>query len=240
MAVSEQDRVLVVEVRDTTTKQVSFSAIDLRTHEFIWQDATFDEPWWMDLSGVSSGIVLFTVYLDTTNPDRKAIFAHRLADKSLVWWNNDFSMRRIASHSIEGFSTTYGLHPLTLSLQTGEVIDSEEHPSLVEQQTVKPQQYLAGQANFELVKTFLLDALNLSVVTALEYLEVDGLIFVSCYVQENGLTNYLIILEENGTVLRQEKIGEQLKGIGLDTFFILAGSVFFVKNKTALVRLTIV
>jgi len=36
-------------------------------------------------------------------------------------------------------------------------------------------------------------------------------------------------------LLLKEKLDEHLKGIGLDTFFVLSGYVFFVKNKVELV-----
>jgi hypothetical protein len=54
--------------------------------------------------------------------------------------------------------------------------------------------------------------------------------------QEVGLANYLIVLTADGDVVMNEKAGENLKGIGIDTFFLLEGSLFFVKNKCELVR----
>jgi hypothetical protein len=75
---------------------------------------------------------------------------------------------------------------------------------------------------------------------ALEYLEHDSIIFISFYVQENELANYLFMLSADGNLLVKEKLDEQLKGIGLGTFFILSGCVFFVKNKAELVSYKIV
>jgi hypothetical protein len=50
------------------------------------------------------------------------------------------------------------------------------------------------------------------------------------------LANYLIVLTSEGDVLLHEKAAENLKGIGIDTFFLLEGSLFFVKNKCELIR----
>jgi hypothetical protein len=85
------------------------------------------------------------------------------------------------------------------------------------------------------VKTFLEQKLNLSPVGAFEYLEFDSRIFVSYYVMETGLANYLLIMDNDGEVLLHEKLAEQLKGIGMETFFVLSGCVFFVKNREDLV-----
>ena len=109
--------------------------------------------------------------------------------------------------------------------------DSDETPDGV----VRPQQYLADNEYFATVKRFLERKFNLLPVTALEYLEHDSIIFVSFYIQEDELANYLLIMSSDGQVLLQEKLDEHLKGIGLDTFFVFSGCVFFVKNKAELV-----
>ncbi len=58
---------------------------------------------------------------------------------------------------------------------------------------------------------------------------------MSYYVTESGLSNYLVVMDGEGEVLLHEKLAEQLKGIGMETFFVLAGCVFFVKNREDLV-----
>ena len=90
------------------------------------------------------------------------------------------------------------------------------------------------------MKTFLGQKLNLTPVVALEYLELDTFIFVSYYVAEGDLVNYLLVLSADGKVLLHEKLDEHLKGIGLDTFFILSGCVIFVRNKRELVSYSLI
>jgi peptidoglycan/LPS O-acetylase OafA/YrhL len=41
----------------------------------------------------------------------------------------------------------------------------------------------------------------------------------------------LLVVDESGNMLLQEKLDEQLKGLGVDTFFVLSGCLFFVRNK---------
>jgi limonene-1,2-epoxide hydrolase len=77
-------------------------------------------------------------------------------------------------------------------------------------------------------------------VIALEYLEHDSTIFVSFYIQDGELANYLILISADGKLLLNEKLDEHLKGIGMGTFFVLSGCVFFVKNKVELVSYRIV
>ena len=105
----------------------------------------------------------------------------------------------------------------------------------IQERSLRPNQFFEGHSYFETVKTFFGQKFNLLPITALEYLEYDSLIFVSCYLQENDLTNYLFIISTDGNLLLKEKLDEHLKGIGLDTFFVISGYVFFVKNKVELV-----
>src|ERR1700750_3251602 len=83
---------LYLEVRDPEARQVSFSAIDVKTGTWIWRALTFDEKWWISLSAATPDVVLFTVYTDVQNPDKKAVIAADAGTGNMIWWRNDFSV----------------------------------------------------------------------------------------------------------------------------------------------------
>jgi hypothetical protein len=237
---SPGSEVLLLEVRDSERKQVTFSALECQTGKFIWRDKSFDEPWWISLGAVSDDVVLFTVYLETNNPDKKGVFAYHIRDDRMLWWHNDFSLVSVSNTIVEGVSSKYGFKKVTL-----DIVNGQETTLAGEQQTInvgliRPHQYLPDHSYFDTVKTFLEQNFNLSPVMALEYLEHDSIVFISFYVQENELANYLFMISAEGDLLMKEKLDEQLKGIGLGTFFILSGCVFLVKNKGELVSYKIV
>lgn len=238
--VAPEKGILVLEVRNSEKKQVTFSALESRTGKFHWRDILFDEPWWISLGATAGDVVVFTLYLEKNNPDKKAVFAYHLLDRKILWWNNDYSLVSVSNHQVRGISSRYGSRSVTLDLLTGnevsEVADLYETPDRV----VRPHQYLADNEYFATVKTFLERKFNLVPVTALEYLEYDSIIFVSFYVQEVVLTNFLLVVTSEGEQLLLEKLDDQLKGIGLDTFFVFSGCVFFAKNKSELVSYRIV
>jgi hypothetical protein len=124
---------------------------------------------------------------------------------------------------------------LVLDARTGGLFESSLFDVRKDEKVVRPHHYPDGHPYFETVKTFLNQKFNLSPTSALEYLEHDSLIFISCYLHERELTNYLFVCSSDGTLLLKEKLGEHLKGIGLDTFFILSGCLIFVRNKGELV-----
>lgn len=233
--------VLVMEVRDATKKQTRFSALDFQNNEFLWKDLILDEPWWINLSAVSKDVLLYTVYLETNNPDKKAVMAYDVQRHELLWWNNDFSLIAIEGTTVIGFSLKLSRQML-LNLHTGaeEPKNTTEVGSKALSDLIRPTRYTDDSAHFETVKKFLDQQLNLMPVVSLEYAEFESLIFISYNIMETGLVNYLLVLSATGSVLLHEKLDEPQKGIGLDTFFILKGSLFFVKNRRELVSYSIV
>jgi hypothetical protein len=233
------ENVLLLEVRDHARKQVTFSALHYDDDRFLWHSKVLEEPWWVALADASGGIVLITLYIDTNNPDRKGMLAYTLADLQLLWWHNDFTLARRQGDCLYGFSSGVGSKPLVLALHSGKEIPAPTTlgplAAAPEEKVLRPQQYGDGTEYFRTVAKFLREKLNLSVVLSLEYVEYSGKIFIAYYAQEQSLVSHLTVWTDTGELLLQEKTGEHLKGIGQDTFFILSGCLFFVKNKHELI-----
>jgi hypothetical protein len=233
---SPDGKFLLVEVRNADRKEVSFSVLRLSDNTFLWRDRKLEEPWWINATAICSGFLLFTIYLDTNNPDKKGVLLYRLDDLSLVWWNNDFSVSEVGASFVSGFSSKTGIKPLTLDISSGKEIPPMPKYDEPDHHITRPVQYVDGMDYFATVKKYLADRLNLFCVSALEYLQASDKIVMSYYVEEQGgLANYLLVLDSAGDVLMKTKMDERLKGIGLDTFFILDGLLIFVKNKVELV-----
>lgn len=235
-----QSGVLIVEVRNTENKQVSFSALKVTEGTLLWKNKVFDEGWWITLNAVVGEVALFTVYLETDNPDKKGIFGYHVRDEKMLWWNNDFSLVTLGEHHIKGVAMKYGFRNVTLSVGTGVEVPGSEFTETSAGTVLRPQQFSDDHPYFGTVKSFLQSTFNLSPVIALEYVEYEDVIIISLYIQQPELTNYLLILSNEGELLMKEKLDEHLKGIGLDTFFIFEGCVLFAKNKRELFSYKIV
>lgn len=231
------EQILLIEVRDPGLKQVKFSAYHLSDERFLWKDRMLEEQWWITASALAGDTAIFTVYMDTNNPDKKGIVVYSTQDLALLWWNNDFSLSGTGADHVQGFTSKLGLKEVALDRRTGQVRDvSSLEESSDRKFLEKPVQYTAGSAHFETVRSFLADRLNFQAVSALEYLESGDRILISCYTQEeDGLANYLFVLSAEGNVLLKEKLDAGIKGIGMDTFFILNGCVIFVRKRVELV-----
>lgn len=230
--------IIVIEVRDKVLKQVSFSAWNYETKTFLWTDRRLEETWWVNVAGVHKDVILFTLYLDTNNPEKKAVVAYSLRDFTLMWWNNDFSIGSIGD-VVVGFTSKLGLKEQCLDLRTGNISEREESGP-ISHSILKPVQYNEGTEYFETIQKFLADRLNFLAVGSFEYLEIQSYILISCYERQNELANFLFVLSLDGEVLLKEILDSPVQGIGLDTFFVIERSLFFVKNKAELVSYTLI
>lgn len=237
MLESSENKTLLLEVRRPADKTVSFAAYDYGENRFLWRDITFEEPWWINLSGVVGEMVLFTVYTETNNPDQKSLVAYRLREHSIAWWRNDFSLTAVLGKTVTGFSYKMGMKELALDGDTGAVVEMKKPAEASQNLMVsRPFQYRAGEPGFETIKAYMAGRFPGEPVLAMDYLEYGGFIVISYYVQEPDLANELMVLDMDGNEVMREKAGQNLSGIGVDTFFVLEGSLFFVKNKSEFLR----
>ena len=196
----------------------------------------FDEPWWISLAAAAGDILLLTVYTDTDNPDKQSLIAYDVNAQQLIWWYNGFTLKSVSAAHVMGVDHKFPGVETLLDLFTGKPVrnvdfhlgDSQNFP------VIRPFQYEEGTAHFETVRQFLLTRTARIPAARVEYLEWEGLIFLSVFVNDNGLANYLYAFDSSGNTLLEETLGVNLKGVGLDTFFIYSGHLIFVKNKNEL------
>ena len=229
-------------MRDVAEKQVSFSALNLRNNEWFWKEETLEESWWVSLAAIAGETLLFTVYTDTNNPDKKSLLAYSILTKQLIWWYNGFSLSMANRQYVRGVDSRFPGREITLDTMEGKPLPEGELDLEVLQNfpLLRPFQYEEGSAYFQTVRHFLETRLGIQPVATIEYLESGPLIVTSFFVREPELANYLYVFSTDGEIVLKEKLGEELKGVGLDTFFIFSDDLIFVKNKHELIVYKIV
>ncbi len=236
------DNILILEIRNENRREVRFSAFDYSNNKFLWRDIIFEEAWWIGLTAATSEVVLLHHYHSTSNPDDKGLIAWHIYQRRIVWKLDHFSFHYLENGRVFGqFIKEDGILG-SVEVLTGEILKNV-NPVISSSENIilrKPFQYAEGTEHFETVKTFLTSRLIGTLVGGVEYLEDSGLIFISYHVQQESLANYLVVLTEGGHEVLFEKIDWQLKGIGVETFFLLSGCLFFVRNKVELVSYKLV
>jgi len=239
-----ETKLLILEVRNEARHETCFSALDFEQNRFLWKDILMEETWWIGLTAATNEVLLLQVYQNTGNPDVKGLLAWHMDKRKKLWQVDNFSFGFLTGDKVYGqcSGTEEGNRPAIIDVNTGEFLEINGIEIRPEENIVIPTpfQYIEGSPYFETAKSFLMQKLNLVAIAGVEYLEHNSLIFISYNMHQEGLTNYLVVLTSDGEILLHEKLGEQLKGLGLETFFILSGCLFFVRNKSELVSYRIV
>lgn len=231
------EKLLLLEIRDGQEKLVSFSLYDLGRQSWRWTDLILEEKWWIGVAAVSKGVILFTIYMDEQNPDKKSVVAIDRDSKETLWWKNNFSVSQVLGQIVAGVDSTLGTRELILDIQSGKAVPRDMLNSPAQNfPVIRPFQYHEGTEYFETVKQFLATRQGVSPRYSVEYCEHRSLICISAFVGEKDLANYLFVFKSDGELLEKHTLGEHLKGIATDTFFIYAGFLIFVKNKRELIR----
>lgn len=235
--VLEAESLLFVETRDDVNFKVTFSVLDYRRNAFLWKDVSFAESWWLSMLSARKDVLLLTRYVNKVNPDRKNLVAVDVSTRAIRWEAEQFSFFDWTEHEVLGYSTKDGFTQATIDLANGAV--KTEAWKITETPREPDREravfYAEGTPHFETVKKFLAQT-DFTVTTGVEYLEHGSWILVSVYTGQPGnLANYLLVFSQTGELTLNVKLGEKLAGLGADTFFILSGCLFLVKNKTELV-----
>lgn len=227
---------LFIECRFAEQRRVSFNCLSINDKTWLWRDVTLEEPWWVTLAAVSGEVLLFTAYHDTANPDQKSVLAYDIGRREMRWFKNHFAIDSVNKGVVSGTDIRTGFQEMFLKLDTGEEITPAAIPTNEQNiELVRPFQYHEGTRDFETVHRFLEKKCGILAVKTIEYREYESFVIVSAFEGETDLANYLIVVSSEGKILMRETLGERLKGLALDSFFIMSGYLIFVKNKTELV-----
>lgn len=242
-------RYLYLELRDEEAHQVSFAAYDLDNHKLCWDDLRFEEDWWIGMSAADAHLLVLHTYEDSDNPEVKSFFAIDNASREIVWQDSDLQVMDVYRGQLYGFvrkdtSTVYKSVSLKTKQQQNLSPEEVEHAlaelSAENKYIRHPFHYMEEDTYFETVSRFVQHYLNRQPKLGCEYLDENGLIFISYYMEEDkALANYLLIVDTEGALLLHEKLDDQLSHIGLSTFMLVRNQLIFIKQKRELLSYAI-
>jgi hypothetical protein len=235
---------LFLELRDADQHQVQFAAVDLSTARLLWQHLRLDEPWWVTLAMANERYLLLQSFTDTHNPEEKSSFAVAVDSQEMVWQSDHFQVIRLEDHQLFGYDVrdeSRNLVQIRLPEGAVEPVDTTQKVGKGKNKDVRsPFFYSESQPYFTTVADFV-ESLDLPRPTGgCEYLEYGTYVCIAYYVpNENandaGLANYLLILDQDGTILLHECLEVSVPKTGLGTFFIARDQLIVVQHKLQLV-----
>lgn len=230
--VVEKEGLLVIEVRKPDVFETSLTAWDYVANTIAWEHYHPDEKWWVTPVAARDGVLLLQTYAHGRNPDHKGLVAIDIHTTQRLWQADQFAFHNVVQGHVLGFEAGDDWTPAALHIRTGERSGNEEFPVSPRETAsglVRPEVYKAGSEHFNTCAGFLAKHHVDKPEAAIEYIEVDDMIFMGYYVKEGEkLANYLLVIDRADQRVLHERLGE---GFGVETFFVLAGYLIFVKNK---------
>jgi hypothetical protein len=233
----EERNIIFIETRNADALTVEFAALDFGTNEFLWDHWRPSDNWLTSLFAAKGNTLLLQQFAHHGNPDQKNLLACNISERKIRWIAEGFSFSGWDGSVIHGYQLGEDLVSLMLDVNTGNKVDraNEVLTHQAGQNGGFPVFYPEGSASFEHIREFVSMKKQLHIEGGVEYLEMENRLCISMYVREShGLANYLLVFDAEGTLLFEQKLAEKLGGLGTDTFFVLAGCLFFVKNRLEL------
>lgn len=228
----------VLEIRDESTRQVSFSCVSLLTGKVIWENIRPEKSWWLSLVGIFDENLILHKYSSNQKPEAVGLLILDVKSGEVIARVSDW----IFSNYKENVLTVYQLQdnqPVFKEIYLKKLFKNLQqfNNSIIGPPTVEasPTHYPEDSLHFPTIYKFLYRLLNIDAVKAVDYFEINNKIIISYYIyRDKSFLNYLLVINHSRQILLNDLIA-QTEGIGIDTFTVKSDTLLYVKNQTQFV-----
>jgi hypothetical protein len=184
-----------------------------------------DISWWSRVVFFTDQLVLVQEFDEDSNPDQVKLHMYSW-NKGLLWSKDDTRLLEITAQGL-----MLSGHNKEVDPNTGEI--SAEAPQPIARLPLEfPWHYTEDDEYFSLVSEFINNRTGDSPVRAIDYFETEGTAVFSYYQKaEEGLRLKLMGVSEDGNVMLNEILADDLQGIADPTFLISEMNIIFVKER---------
>lgn len=240
--ISKTEPILLLELRNDSTRQASFAAIDLRKQKLNWHQEKLSEKWWIGMLRTEGKYVILHGYQNLKTPAHQKIFTFDISNGNLLWKNEAYRAIECypegilaqdpASESEELFLLDY-----KSGKQIKKIKEADFDVQITKLDIIKPGKYSDENVYFSKLADFVKITTTLEALKAIEYVETaKGGTVLSFYIQEEEkLVNYILVCDEEGNVVLLDKMNEGLQTAAPETFFLYKQYLIYIKNRKELV-----
>jgi hypothetical protein len=229
MEIDSLSETIVVEIRSSEEKNVSFASISLSTGKLNFKDLTTPERWLTGIEVAYDGVLLLHTYQSENSPVHKGLMAFDAANAENIWSNYTFAFDHL---SVNGpVVHNLQIQPKKLFLadtKNGMMIRPYkpeidfELNSLVVVPQLLPISYLPQAAEIE------------PYGNNIHYLEFNNFIIVSLHTLKTGkLEQHLYMMNDLGVVYA-DILNTDIQKIQPEAFILHKNQLIYIKNKSEL------
>lgn len=214
---------IALEVRSESELDVFYFIIDLEKNE-TYEFRSKNLDWWCGIKGIFNDELIFIKHQNQTNPGPGDLIILNCKTDKVSHLESEFLIESINNGKIAGFKHGEEVEEKVIQLQGSKHTNSMYFPVA----------YSESAESFEIVKEYVNQEFKKVPVDLIEYLELDDNIFFAYYTKEDDFFTRFFCWVKNERILAHFSIDKKMKGVALESFFILGKFLIFVKDRNTL------
>ncbi len=256
-----QSEKLVVEERDSETKEVFFSCIAIKTGQKIFNDFQLEEKFWVGIEEIYKDTIYFHKFRKPDMPGHLGIIAFNIETKTISWKTDEYIFLFIHNDELYCYKESAfggeGRNFYRLDYLTGKLLadlgEDVNEMNLLREKTLSEKnlnsylftkQFNPESENDEAVKNHLSNIRSKNLISGkIDCINYSGILFYSFHeIHQSGgeMKNIFRAVDiESGKVIFEEELNKGIKVFIPDSFFIINDLLFLLKEKTGFITCSI-
>jgi hypothetical protein len=239
---------LVIEERDSSTREVFFSCIEMKTGKVILNKLQLEEKYWIGIEDVYQDLIYFHKYSKPDMPWHSEIMAYDMNNKKMLWHSKDYIFSLVLNDKLYCYKNNYeGRTYFCLHYKTGELIENlVNHPEEMAGLKEMRESEIYAEYNFPTVfshssgeiKALFDEIRTKEVITGkIDYLEFNGIILSSYHkaLKDGKLQNCFNALDiRTKKIIFKKILNQETTNFIPDSFFLINNLVLMLREKEEL------
>jgi hypothetical protein len=243
---------VVVEERDTKTKEVFFSCLDIESGKKILSEYQYEEKNWIGIETVYNDLIYFHKYGKPDMPMHKGIFAFDILSKSILWQNDNYVFAFVYGDKVYCYQQRFeNRNFLSLDYLTGNIVqDFENDVSAINQLKEKvdeefwhqnylfPERFNRNEIVTDIYQKYIQKILDENVVKGeVSFVKIKDLLLFNYHEisKTNTYSNIFITVDlAKNKLLLKETLDKNLVNLMPESFFVKDNFLFLIVDKTKL------
>ena len=243
---------VVVEERDSKTKEVFFSCLDIESGKKIFKDFQLEEKNWIGIELIYKDVIFFHTYGKPDMPAHKSIIAFDILSQSILWQNDSYVFSFVYGEKVYCYQQRFESRVFfALDYLTGNVLEDfgndastinklkEESDAKFWEQNYLFPEYFSRNNSAEIDnQKYLKQILTEKVIKGeISYLNYEGILLFNYHevAKNNTYTNIFTVVDLiKNKILFEETLDKNLVNLMPESFFVKDNFLFLIVDKTKL------
>lgn len=234
--VSEDQQLLCIENIEEERSIPYYNIVDLGETKLVESKCVVKQSKTLVLKTIVDDFIVLIEYSNGQNPDQADIIVYDYKNKRIKWEKENFKIIDIEGKLVKSPHQYFEGRYSYWDIESGSIVESTENENLKTNKNQHfPLCYPETNEHFSWFAKVISEQTEHIPRIICEYLELNNKMIISYYYKEKeAMNNSLIVLDNKGQKIESIKLGENLKGIGKDTFFAMENRLIFISHKNIL------